>query len=94
MPCSLAATLTLPPCVPTACQGPTVSNVYNVNKTSGNGTATLNYYAATICVRKKQLYGAVKALQKVRRGKGESGVCCQGRMSHLPAHSSATCHSA
>lgn len=33
---------------------------------SGASQAAKNYYAATICVRKKQLYGAVKALQKVR----------------------------
>ncbi len=51
-----------PPC---RLQGPTISNVYH-RAQDGNG-AEHRFYAATICVRKKQLYGAVKALQKVRR---------------------------
>ncbi|KAG2489130.1 hypothetical protein HYH03_012356 [Edaphochlamys debaryana] len=52
-------------------QGPTIANVYN-RASSGNG-AKHHFYAATICVRKKQLYGAVKALQKL----GGSGVLVQ-----------------
>lgn len=56
---------------PTRFQGPTIANVYNMN---GDGTAAQHgFYAATICVRKKQLYGAVKALQKL----GGSGVLVQ-----------------
>lgn len=47
-------------------QGPTVANVYNLNTKKDD--AELNFYAATICVGKKQLYPAVKALQKVSRG--------------------------
>lgn len=49
-------------------QGPTISHVYNLTSQNGSGEnqAAKNYYAATICVRKKQLYGSVKALQKVR----------------------------
>lgn len=38
--------------------------MYNLN--GHKGDAELNFYAATICVNKKQLYPAVKALQKVR----------------------------
>lgn len=53
-------------------QGPTVSNVYNLNA-KDTSSAALNFYAATICVRKKQLYPAVKALQKL----GGSGVLVQ-----------------
>ena len=43
-------------------QGPTVSNVFNRGE---QGSAVHHVYAATICVTKKRLYGAVKALQKV-----------------------------
>jgi hypothetical protein len=44
-------------------QGPTISPVYDMNHV---GTAAQHgFYAATICVRKKKLYDAVKALQKV-----------------------------
>ncbi len=58
----------------TTMQGPTISSVYNLtSKGNGNGNAAqLNYYAATICVRKKQLYRAVKELQKVRRSASAS----------------------
>ena len=45
-------------------QGPTISSVYNME---GEGNAAQHgFYAATICVHKKQLYTAVKTLQKVR----------------------------
>ncbi|KAL6760653.1 ATP phosphoribosyl transferase [Haematococcus lacustris] len=50
-------------------QGPTISPVYNV-ATSGSNGVQEHFYAATICVRKKQLYSSVKALQKL----GGSGV--------------------
>lgn len=49
-------------------QGPTISNVY-----TGNTNRQLGYYAATVCVNKKKLYGAVKALQRL----GGSGVLVQ-----------------
>ncbi|GFR51557.1 hypothetical protein Agub_g13977 [Astrephomene gubernaculifera] len=52
-------------------QGPTVCNVYN--RGPNDSAAAHHFYAATICVRKKQLYGAVKALQKL----GGSGVLVQ-----------------
>ena len=52
-------------------QGPTISNVYNMN--SDGTAADLGFYAATICVSKKKLYAAVKALQKL----GGSGVLVQ-----------------
>lgn len=52
----------------TRTQGPTVSNVYTMN--SGTGKAEHHVYAATICVTKKRIYGAVKALQKVCVFKG------------------------
>ena len=39
-----------------------MANVYN---RGAGDKAEHHFYAATICVRKKQLYGAVKALQKV-----------------------------
>ena len=45
-------------------QGPTISSVYNME---ASGTAAQHgFYAATICVSKKNLYKAVKSLQKVR----------------------------
>ena len=45
-------------------QGPTISTVYHFNE---DGTqAQHGFYAATICVHKKQLFAAVKTLQKVR----------------------------
>jgi hypothetical protein len=48
-------------------QGPTIAPVYNVSDhPSSNGNADLHFYATTICVRKKQLYAAVKALRQVR----------------------------
>ena len=48
-------------------QGPTISSVYHME---GNGTAAQHgFYAATICVSKKNLYKAVKSLQKVRGGR-------------------------
>jgi len=51
-------------------QGPTIASVYM----NGDGSAAQHgFYAATICVRKKQLYSAVKALQKL----GGSGVLVQ-----------------
>ncbi|GLC36083.1 hypothetical protein PLESTB_001382400 [Pleodorina starrii] len=52
-------------------QGPTIANVYNRSPEAKN--AQHHFYAATICVRKKQLYAAVKALQKL----GGSGVLVQ-----------------
>ncbi|GIL76704.1 hypothetical protein Vretimale_8824 [Volvox reticuliferus] len=52
-------------------QGPTICNVYNRTPEATN--AEHHFYAATICVRKKQLYSAVKALQKL----GGSGVLVQ-----------------
>ncbi|KXZ49552.1 hypothetical protein GPECTOR_20g406 [Gonium pectorale] len=52
-------------------QGPTIANVYN--RGPDGATAQHHLYAATICVRKKQLYAAVKALQKL----GGSGVLVQ-----------------
>ncbi|GIL55792.1 hypothetical protein Vafri_11319 [Volvox africanus] len=52
-------------------QGPTICNVYNRSPDAQN--AKQHFYAATICVRKKQLYSAVKALQKL----GGSGVLVQ-----------------
>lgn len=52
-------------------QGPTISPVYSTN--GSNTAAQHGFYAATICVRKKQLYAAVKALQKL----GGSGVLVQ-----------------
>ncbi|EFJ44610.1 hypothetical protein VOLCADRAFT_106379 [Volvox carteri f. nagariensis] len=52
-------------------QGPTICNVYNRSPQAEG--AKQHFYAATICVRKKQLYGAVKALQKL----GGSGVLVQ-----------------
>ncbi len=53
-------------------QGPTICNVYGMNP---DGTASHGFYAATICVPKKELYKAVKALQKVR----ESDLICRRR---------------
>lgn len=52
-------------------QGPTISPVYNMNGSSS--AAQHGVYAATICVSKKSLYGAVKELQKL----GGSGVLVQ-----------------
>lgn len=49
-------------------QGPTVSPVYTFGE-NGYG-AQQGFFAATICVRKKNLYSSVKALQKL----GGSGV--------------------
>eukprot|EP00983_Pelagomonas_calceolata_P085291 1156521-Pelagomonas_calceolata.AAC.18 len=42
-------------------QGPTIANVYNKNE---SGEAVHHVFAATICVTKKRIYSAVKALQK------------------------------
>ena len=54
-------------------QGPTISSVYNMNGGNESGAAEHGFYAATICVSKKQLYRAVKSLQKL----GGSGVLVQ-----------------
>mmetsp|Transcript_6000 Transcript_6000/g.15978 ORF Transcript_6000/g.15978 Transcript_6000/m.15978 type:complete len:437 (+) Transcript_6000:31-1341(+) len=43
-------------------QGPTIANVYNKNE---SGEAVHHVFAATICVTKKRIYSAVKALQKI-----------------------------
>ena len=44
-------------------QGPTISSVYNME---GEGKAAQHgFYAATICVKKKKMFAAVKTLQKV-----------------------------
>ena len=52
-------------------QGPTVSPVYTREP---NGSAAVHgFYAAVICVPKKELYPAVKALRKI----GGSGVLVQ-----------------
>ncbi|GAB4823406.1 hypothetical protein N2152v2_010452 [Parachlorella kessleri] len=52
-------------------QGPTISPIYVLN---GDGTAAEHhYFAAVICVQKKQLYAAVKELRKI----GGSGVLVQ-----------------
>ena len=55
-----------PPARPVAppLQGPTVSPVYTLN---GGGAAEPHFFAATICVPKKQLYPAVKEIRRVRR---------------------------
>lgn len=45
-------------------QGPTIAPVYT--KEGDESVAQHGYYATTICVRKKQLYRAVKELRKVR----------------------------
>ncbi|PSC74780.1 ATP phosphoribosyltransferase [Micractinium conductrix] len=50
--------------------GPTVSPVYTLN---GGGAAEPHFFAATICVPKKQLYPAVKEIRRV----GGSGVLVQ-----------------
>jgi len=52
-------------------QGPTIASVYNME--NGGSAAQHGFYAATICVRKKQLYTAVKSLQRL----GGSGVLVQ-----------------
>ncbi|GAX75767.1 hypothetical protein CEUSTIGMA_g3210.t1 [Chlamydomonas eustigma] len=52
-------------------QGPTISNVYNLN--GSDDEVQHGFYAATICVPKKKLYAAVKSLQKL----GGSGVLVQ-----------------
>eukprot|EP00878_Enallax_costatus_P004241 GHUV01004471.1.p1 GENE.GHUV01004471.1~~GHUV01004471.1.p1 ORF type:complete len:429 (+),score=92.17 GHUV01004471.1:131-1288(+) len=44
--------------------GPTISPVYSLDQ-SGNGAANVGLYACVICVDKKGLYPAVKAIQKV-----------------------------
>lgn len=43
------------------------------NRSPNGDVAEHNFYAATVCVPKKKLYGAVKALQKL----GGSGVLVQ-----------------
>jgi len=53
-------------------QGPTVSPVYSLDP-SGQGVAHQGFFAAVICVRKKELYPAVKALRR----EGGSGVLVQ-----------------
>jgi len=53
-------------------QGPTVSPVYTMGS-DGRGAAKHGFYAAVICVPKKQLYPAVKSLRKI----GGSGVLVQ-----------------
>eukprot|EP00798_Chlamydomonas_sp_ICE-L_P023078 gene23078-30270_t len=53
-------------------EGPTVASVYNLQK-SGEQAECKGTFAATICVRKKKLYKAVKALQQL----GGSGVLVQ-----------------
>ncbi|MEW5308878.1 MAG: hypothetical protein WDW38_000802 [Sanguina aurantia] len=54
---------------PTAQPGPTISPVFNVDKSTDTGICH-GFYAATICVKKKALYASVKVLQKL----GGSGV--------------------
>jgi ATP phosphoribosyltransferase len=54
-------------------QGPTVSPVYSPKDISSSGAVECEYYAAVICVPKKQLYPAVKALRRI----GGSGVLVQ-----------------
>jgi ATP phosphoribosyltransferase len=53
-------------------QGPTVSPVYALDP-AGGGVAASSFFAAVICVPKKQLYPAVKAIRRV----GGSGVLVQ-----------------
>ncbi|MEW5298460.1 MAG: hypothetical protein WDW36_001582 [Sanguina aurantia] len=50
-------------------QGPTISPVFNMDKSTDTGISH-GFYAATICVKKKALYASVKVLQKL----GGSGV--------------------
>ncbi len=65
-------------------QGPTISHVYNLTGSNGSAkVAAKNYYAATICVRKKQLYGAVKALQKVSTATTHGAVDPRGAVIDL-----------
>lgn len=54
-------------------QGPTVSPVYPSDPSGAHDVASEGYYAAVICVKKKELYPAVKALRRV----GGSGVLVQ-----------------
>ena len=54
-------------------QGPTVSPVYSRDGDHDGAAAVHGFYAAVICVRKKELYPAVKALRKI----GGSGVLVQ-----------------
>ena len=62
-PCSPA------PPRPACAQGPTVSPVYTRSESGGGGVhAEHGFYAAVICVAKKQLYPAVKEIRRVRGG--------------------------
>lgn len=54
-------------------QGPTISPVYSRDESKGVAVALQGFYAAVICVPKKQLYPAVKSLRKL----GGSGVLVQ-----------------
>ena len=54
-------------------QGPTVSPVYAPDASGAHGVAEHGFFAAVICVKKKELYPAVKSLRRV----GGSGVLVQ-----------------